>query len=72
VVQDAIVGVIVVAALAWLVRSLVARARGGGCGCERAPTCPYAGGDGCAFGAPDRFRGDEGADVSDDVAGERP
>jgi len=38
----------VLGALAWLVRSLVLRARGGGCECASAPTCPYARDGGCS------------------------
>ncbi len=52
-VQEIIVGPVVVAALVWLVRNLVARARGGGCACENAPQCPYAGDEGCALRAHD-------------------
>ena len=60
-VQEIIVGVIVAGAVAWLVRSLVARARGGSCECENAPRCPYAGDEGCALRAHD-VCGSKGAD----------
>lgn len=40
--QEIVVGLVVIAAVAWLVRSFVHALRGGGCTCESAATCPYA------------------------------
>ena len=53
VLQEIIVALIIIWAIVWLVRNVVKRARGGGCECERAPTCPYAGGPGCRLAARD-------------------
>jgi len=47
--QEVVVGLIVVGAVVWLLRTLIVRARGGGCECTSAPTCPYAGGPDCAL-----------------------
>lgn len=45
--QEIVTGVIVVGAVVWLARNLIVRARGGGCECSNASTCPYAGGPDC-------------------------
>ncbi len=49
--QEIVVGLIVVGAVVWLLRTLIVRARGGGCECASASTCPYAGGPDCALTA---------------------
>lgn len=46
--QTIIVAVIVLAAVAWLVWSLVRQARGGACdSCARAGSCPFSSRGGC-------------------------
>lgn len=47
--QEIVVGLIVAGAVVWLVRVLIRRARGGGCECTSASTCPYAGGPECGL-----------------------
>lgn len=47
--QEIVVGLIVAGAVVWLVLVLIRRARGGGCECTSASTCPYAGGPGCGL-----------------------
>ncbi|MGD9497658.1 MAG: FeoB-associated Cys-rich membrane protein [Armatimonadota bacterium] len=46
--QEIIVGVILAAAVVWLVFRALACARRGGCGCDSAASCPYVSEGECA------------------------
>lgn len=63
--EQIVVGLIVAAALVWLIWRLVRGARSGGCTCDRADACPFAGEDRCAFGSPEAFGTDQSEDPSE-------